>query len=117
MNDLVAIIIISCWLLGVLGTLSFVFYGLYLRKTVLHEVELMFRGYDIMSSQVYFSLLACIQYGGAFTSRFLAKRSKMLEARERVPVYIQKKFIFAFWLFFISGFIFFISGYFASKLN
>jgi len=75
-SDNIFIFLSALWSLSILGCMAFIIYALYLRKTVLPEVEVLFRGYDLMSGQLYFAILACLQYGGAFSSHFLAKRSK-----------------------------------------
>jgi len=116
MKGQMTVFIVVVGISGMFGIFSFVLHALYLRKRWLPEVEILFRGYDLMSTHIYFSNLACIQYGGAFTSQFLAKRSKMLKAREVVPVEIQKHFIFSFWLFMGSGFLF-LMGFIFFKLQ
>lgn len=75
---------------------------IYLKQTKLKEAEMIFRGNDIMTANFFTAGLACLQYGGAFVSRWMAKRSHMLEAREKIPQHIKKYFIFHFWLMFIS---------------
>ena len=94
------------WIISMVGIIIFFLHALYLRKKWLPQVEKIFRGYDLMSDHLFFAILACIQYGGAFTSTFLAKRSKMTDAREKVPPEMQRKFIFSFWIFTISSMIF-----------
>jgi len=104
-------ILLVIWIISALGIFAFILHALYLRKKWLHEVEILFRGYDLMSTFLYFSILACVQYGGAFTSHFLAKRTKMLKAREVVPENIQIHFIISFWLLMVSTVLFFSVGY------
>jgi len=81
---------------------------IYLKHTKLKEAEMIFRGREIMTANFFTAGLACLQYGGAFVSEWMAKRSHMLEARSKTPSHIKKYFIFHFWLFMGTAFFMFI---------
>ena len=70
----------------------------YLKNTKLKEAEMIFRGHEIMTINYFTAGIACLQYGGAFISKKLAKRTHMTEAREKIPPHLKKYFIFHFWL-------------------
>lgn len=79
----------------------------YLKHTKLKEAEILFRGNEIMTTNYFTAGIACLQYGGAFVSRWMAKRSHMLEAREKIPQHIKKYFVFHFWLVLVASILMF----------
>jgi len=81
---------------------------IYLKQTKLREAELLFRGHEIMTANFFTAGLACLQYGGAFVSRWMAKRSHMLEACEKIPECTQLYFKIHFWLFTLSFLLMFV---------
>ncbi|NOX43616.1 MAG: hypothetical protein GXP19_07780 [Gammaproteobacteria bacterium] len=93
----------------ILATISFLcgFVGIgmtfYLGRSKMKEIDQLVYGYKIPSDSIFFQLLRMPRYGGAFASRWGAKRAHLLHIRDQFDKKFQRPFIITHYLFIIGG--------------
>ncbi|WP_077342752.1 hypothetical protein [Pseudocolwellia agarivorans] len=89
---------------GCLGIFIWIGIVIYLKSKWLILLEdILDDGVRFYSLNIFFSGNGVLQYATIFLWSFHAKRYGMLEKRKKVPIHIQKWFIFSFCWFFSSG--------------
>jgi len=75
----------------------------YLGKSKGKEVDQLVYGYEIPSDSIFHKILRLPNYGGAFSSRWFAKRAHLLYIRDHFDKKFQRPFIITHYLFMIGG--------------
>ena len=75
----------------------------YLGWSKMKEIDQLVYGYEIPSDSIFFQLLRMSRYGGAFASRWIAKRAHLLHIRDQFDKKFQRPFIIAHYLLMIGG--------------
>ncbi len=84
---------------------SFVNIGMtfYLGRTKMKEVDQLVLGHTIAHDSIFYQLLRFPQYGGAFSSFWLARRTKLLYLRDHFDPNFQRPFIITFYILATGG--------------
>ena len=94
------------WTLAVLACVaSFVAIGLtfYLGRNKIKEIDRLVYGYEIPGDSIFFQGQRMMNYGGAFTWRWSAKRAHLLHIRNHFDKKFELPFIITFCLFLTTG--------------
>jgi len=67
------------------------------------EIDRLVYGYEIPSDSIFYKILRLPNYGGAFSSRWFAKRAHLLQIRDHFDKKFQRPFIITHYLFMIGG--------------
>ncbi|MCQ9068112.1 hypothetical protein R7070_05440 [Vibrio sp. 1557] len=88
---------------GILGIFAWFLFVIYLKSKWLKYLEdALDNGVRYYTLNIFLSGHGVLQYGTVFLSTFRAKRYKMLEKRDKVPIHIQRLFVLSFVLFISS---------------
>ena len=94
------------WIFAVLTLIcGFIAIGMtfYLGRSKGKEIDRLVYGHEISSDSMFYKILRLPNYGGAFASRWLAKRTHLLHIRDQFDKKFQRPFIITHYLFMIGG--------------
>lgn len=90
-------IIIMMGAMGLLCSLLYFIYAIYLAHKWLPSVEMTMTGQNIFTTNIFYSIHAIILFGSIFTWDWHARRQEgRMELREKVPISVRRKFVFAY---------------------
>ncbi len=75
----------------------------YLGRSKGKEIDRLVYGHEISSDSIFYKILRLPNYGGAFASRWLAKRTHLLHIRDQFDKKFQRPFIITHYLFMVGG--------------
>ncbi len=97
---------------GLLCTIFYFIYAIYLAHKWVRSVDMIMLGHDVHAANIFFSIHAIIMYGSVFVWDWHARRQKSVfddrdwfVVRENVPLPVRRQFIFAFFLLLTSFFL------------